>query len=121
MKKLSLLAFFVSTLLAAAAAAKDAPSYPSSAAKAHLGEQATVVGPVSGVHVTGKGDTLINLGAAYPDHDFTAVVFADDTAKFSGLDELEGKTVAVTGTIKLYHGKPEIVVKEPGQLRIPKS
>jgi exonuclease VII large subunit len=77
-----------------------------------------VVGPVSGVHVTAKGDTFINLGPEYPNHDFTAVVFADDASKFDTLEALEGRTVAVTGTVKEYHGKPEIIVKEPAQLKV---
>ena len=77
-----------------------------------------MTGLVSGVHVTSKGDTFINLGPPYPDHDFaTAVVFADDAGKFDDLESLEGKKVSVTGAIREYHGKPEIVIKGPEQLK----
>ena len=68
--------------------------------------------------MTAKGDAFINLGPAYPDQDFTAVVFADDASKFEALEGLQGRTVAVTGTVKEYHGKPEIVLKDPAQLKI---
>jgi len=120
MKLPHLVGFCCCAFLAASLAAKDVATYPSSAAKAHIGEYATIVGSVSGVHVTSKGDTFVNLGAPYPDNDFTAVIFAADADKFGDLESLEGKTVSVTGTIKAFKGKPEIVVQAPELLK-PKS
>jgi DNA/RNA endonuclease YhcR with UshA esterase domain len=45
-------------------------------------------------------------------------VFASDVVKFKDLSRLDGATVQVTGLIKLYQGKPEIVLKEASQLRV---
>ena len=98
--------------------AKEAATVPCAEAKTHVGQTATVVGPVSGIHVTAKGDAFINLGPEYPDQDFTVVVFADDVPKFEALEGLRGRTVAVTGAIKEYRGKPEIVLKDPAQLKL---
>jgi hypothetical protein len=102
----------------AALAAKDPAAYASAAAKDHVGELATVTGRVSGVHVTAKGDTFINLGEPYPDNDFTIVVFSSDVAKFDDLEALQGRIVSATGTIKKFHEKPEIVLKTPDLLKV---
>jgi len=117
MKLIRLAGLCLGAWLAVSLSAKDTATYPSAAAKAHVGEYATVVGKVSGVHVTGKGDTFVNLGAPYPDHDFTAVIFAADADKFGDLEPLEGQTVSVTGTIKEFKGKPEIIVSAPELLK----
>jgi hypothetical protein len=38
-------------------------------------------------------------------------------ARFTPETTLMGKKVCATGTIKAYHGKPEIIASEPQQLR----
>jgi hypothetical protein len=109
----------LAAVLAAPLFAADLPTYPCGKAKDHVGETATVTGPVpdSGVHVTQSGTTFINLGPAYPDNDFTAVIFAADADKFGDLTALEGKKVSITGVIKEYKGKPEIEVTKPEQIK----
>ena len=51
---------------------------------------------------------------------FTAVIFACDFAHFSEPPEIYylGKKVQIIGFVKEYRGKPEIIVKTPGQIRI---
>jgi micrococcal nuclease len=51
---------------------------------------------------------------------FTAVIFASDFDKFpkNPEDYYLNRKVRVTGLIKEYNGKPEIVVKSPGQIQI---
>jgi DNA/RNA endonuclease YhcR with UshA esterase domain len=36
--------------------------------------------------------------------------------KFPHPEQYKGKTIAVSGKISLYHGKPEIIVMSPNQL-----
>ena len=88
----------------------------------HVGEEVTVCGKVYGVKFIGKGNgpTFINVGAPYPESPFTAVIFAADRKKFSYRPEqaLDGKTICVTGTVKKYKGKAEIIVNTETQISV---
>lgn len=59
---------------------------------------------------------LVNLGAAYPNQLLTLAVKGDAKAVAANLD---GKTLTVTGQVIDYKGKPEIIVTDPNQLKIP--
>ena len=62
---------------------------------------------------------FINLGARFPDNPLTVVVFSGDKANFKdGLTIYDNKTVCVTGTIKEYKGKPEIIITRPQDISI---
>jgi DNA/RNA endonuclease YhcR with UshA esterase domain len=85
--------------------------------KTHVGQPVTVEAAISDVHVARSGVTFIDMGGHFPDNNFVAVIFADDAAKFPNASALEGKTVAISGTVQLYQGKPEIVLKSASQLK----
>ncbi len=55
---------------------------------------------------------------SYPNNIFIAVIFASDSATVGDVSGLTGKTVDVTGTIKTYKGKPEIIVNTAAQIRV---
>ena len=78
----------------------------------------TVRGTVAGVYTSGKGNTFLNFGAPYPRQQLSGVIFASDAPLFKDVDlgALEGHTVSITGVVKLYKGKPEIVLKRRDQL-----
>jgi DNA/RNA endonuclease YhcR with UshA esterase domain len=78
----------------------------------------TVRGTVAGVYTSGKGNTFLNFGAPYPRQQLSAVIFASDAPLFSDVDlaALEGHAVSITGVVKLYKGKPEIVLNRRDQL-----
>ena len=86
----------------------------------HIGEQVTVCGKVYGTRFLNNGPTFLNMGAEYPDNPFTAVIMFDKRSSFSYKPEdfLKGKTVCVTGVVKNYKGKPEIVVEKEGQVEL---
>jgi DNA/RNA endonuclease YhcR with UshA esterase domain len=87
-------------------------------ARAHVGQTVTVEGVVSEVHVaSGSGMTFIDMGGRYPDNAFAAVIFRDDASKFPNVAALNGKTVDITGTVKLFKGKAEIILKDAAQLK----
>ncbi len=88
-----------------------------SQAQAHTGQVVTVEGAVSEVHTASSGVRFLDIGGRFPNNAFAAVIFKDDASKFSDLDAFAGKTVDVTGSIRLYQGKPEIVVSDPAQLK----
>jgi DNA/RNA endonuclease YhcR with UshA esterase domain len=61
--------------------------------------------------------TFLDLGKPYPNAAFTAVIFGDDRAKFGTPEtSLRGKRICVTGQIRDYRGKPEIILNDPSQL-----
>jgi len=85
-------------------------------AKDHIGEYLTVEGLIASVYTSGKGNTFLNFGAPYANQTFTAVVFSSASSRFMGLHNWEGRRVRVTGLVKLYKGRPEIILERPTQL-----
>jgi DNA/RNA endonuclease YhcR with UshA esterase domain len=85
-------------------------------AKAHVGQTVTVEGAVSDVHTARSGNTFIDIGGRYPNNVFAAVIFAKDASKFTNVSALKGKTVDITGKIRLYRGKPEIILNAASQI-----
>ncbi|RMG45010.1 MAG: DNA-binding protein [Acidobacteria bacterium] len=89
----------------------------------HVGEKVTVCGKVATVtyaeRVNGR-PTFINLDKPFPNHVFTAVIWGEDRGKFAEPPELafREKRICVTGTVKLYRRRPEIIVREPAQIRV---
>jgi hypothetical protein len=82
---------------------------PAADAKNHIGEHATVYGRVYQSKLTRNGTALLDIGGAYPNEQFSVVEFRADR-DYHELAKLEGKTISVTGTIKEYRGKPEVVI-----------
>lgn len=106
------LALVPAAAMADALAAKDAAS--------HVGETATVCGKVVSAtyaeRVKGQ-PTFINLDAAYPHQVFTIVIWGDYRQRFGTPDTtLMGKRICVTGSIRLFHSVPEMVVSDPAKL-----
>jgi DNA/RNA endonuclease YhcR with UshA esterase domain len=71
---------------------------------------------VDGFHQSGKGNIFLNMGGKYPNQAFTAFIPAASAGQFSQPQQYEGQTVAVSGKITLYRGKPEIIVNSPSQI-----
>jgi hypothetical protein len=105
----------VFVLTAPLAAAAD--SIPAAQAKDHVGQTATVCGTVAGTRYLDSGErkpTFLNFEKPYPNHPFTAVIFGEDRAKFGKPEETYlNKSICVTGEIKDYNGKPEVILTEP--------
>lgn len=94
---------------------------PETAAK-FIGEQKTVCGTVASAHYAAKSKgqpTFLNLDKPYPGQIFTAVIWGSDRGKFEKPPEVlySGKKICVTGTITSYQGKPQIIVKDPSQIK----
>jgi DNA/RNA endonuclease YhcR with UshA esterase domain len=84
----------------------------------HIGEFASVKGKVYQVYISNRGNIFLNIDGIYPDNPFTAVIFKSDADKFPNIKSLEGKTIIVTGQIKLYRNKPEIILNSPNQIKV---
>jgi hypothetical protein len=73
----------------------------------HIGQTVTVVGPVVGSHDFG-GAAVLNVGKNYPDPDrFTVYIRAEKRAGIPD-DLYVGKTISVTGTLKIFKNAAEI-------------
>jgi DNA/RNA endonuclease YhcR with UshA esterase domain len=85
-------------------------------AKNHVGQHVAVKGLVTNVSTSGNGTVFLNFGPRFPNHTFTAVIFHDNTATFPKPEQYQGKRVTVRGEVKLYHDKPEIILRTASQL-----
>ena len=98
----------------------DAVTLTAAQAKDHVGETATVCGMVASTTfaVQSKGaPTFLNLDKPYPDQLFTVVIWGSDRPKFHQPEMLyRGKRLCVTGNIKMFRGRPAIIVKGLSQI-----
>ena len=89
-----------------------------SEAAAHIGEKVTVIGVLTDVHKTNSKAVLWDFDGKYPDNPFTVYVAKQNTDVVPDVTPLIGKTLAVTGTLKTYHGKPEVEVTDAKQVAV---
>lgn len=109
--------FIASIWFAIAPISALAQSITAQDAVQHVGEFARVSGTVSQVsHDDRSGVTFVNMGGSYPNQVFTGVIFPDNLSQFEGIDALEGSVVAISGTIKLYKGKAQIILEDGNQI-----
>ena len=94
-----------------------AATYSPTDAGKHIGESATVEG-VANVYVSSGGTIFIDLGGSGRSAPFTGVIFKDKASAIPNVNSYSGKTVDLSGTIKEYRRKPEIVIEGPGQIAV---
>ncbi len=84
----------------------------------YIGEHKSVAGRIVATHNSGKA-CFLNFHENYKRY-FTAVIFKSDFHKFPDRPEefYKGKRVRVSGRIKRYKGKPEIILNDPDQIRV---
>jgi hypothetical protein len=95
----------------------SADCIPIQDASHHVGEVECVTGKVLRVKIGIKGVHFIDFcedEAACP---FTVVVFPHDLKDVGDVRRLEGRTIEVNGTVKMYEGRAEIIVNRVSQLR----
>lgn len=99
-----------------------AQSVPLDSVTNYEGKTITVCSKVQSTYLT-KGEkktTYINFGKPYPNTTFTVVIFEADAAKFKNTPSVffKDKNVCITGKVKIYKGKPEIIVTSEEQIKI---
>ncbi|GEO11544.1 DNA-binding protein [Segetibacter aerophilus] len=117
------LATFTIAVLAYSLTSTAQTKIPIDEAGKHIGETVTICSKVFGgryVDNSATKPTLLNLGAAYPNHKLTLLINNDDRKNFTGKpeDDYTGKNVCVTGRVIDYKGKPEIVITKPQEIQI---
>jgi TonB family protein len=110
----------VPTVLSLFAAAAPPTITPAEASK-HVGEEVIVQGTIDQIVNTVNLTTHINFGGRYPNHVFTATILKAKQPLFTRVKDYEGKVAEVRGVVRLYRGKPEIMLNEPSQLSLPVS
>jgi hypothetical protein len=91
------------------------PEYDFTEAMDHIGEKAKVSGEVLRVFTAKSGVTFLDFCEDFSDCPFTAVIFSSDAKKFPDISKYQRKVV-ITGVIKSYNGKAEIILKNPEQI-----
>lgn len=109
---------------------ESAPGITPREAGRHAGEMVRVSGRVSGVRET-PGAVFIDLGSRAGartgghENGLTLVIFPGGLQYFreAGMEPagLAGREVSVTGVIRTYRGKMEIILVDPGQVRLKKG
>jgi hypothetical protein len=84
----------------------------------HIGQYVTVEGTIVGTHNSGKA-CFLNFDPDWR-RAFSAVIFA---ARFDAFparpeDHYRGKKVRVTGLIREYQGRPEMILESPDQIEV---
>lgn len=84
----------------------------------HYGEYATVEGTIVATHNSGKV-CFLNFHRDYR-RSFTAVIFASTFPLFPANPEkyYYDKKVRISGQIKEYNGRPEIILDNPSQIEV---
>lgn len=109
----TVLAFTSFKLFAQDIEAADAAKY--------IGKSVKVCGKIFGGRFFESNEkTLLNMGAAFPDHPITIAIGGAVRKKldFKPEEIYTKKTICVTGEIKEYKGKPELVVTDIDQITI---
>lgn len=86
------------------------------------GKTITVCSKVQSINVS-KGEkktTYINFGNPYPNNTFTIVIFENDLTnfKYTPSEYLKEKNICITGKVKIYKSKPEIIATKEEQIKV---
>jgi DNA/RNA endonuclease YhcR with UshA esterase domain len=111
-------ALFIFALSTGHLLSADEPQIAPYEAPTHIGQSVSVSGVVVAVFVSKAGNVFINFADKYPNQTFTGwIPSGTPLATDPSLQLLQGKTVKITGTIKLYRDKPEIKIMSKDQIQ----
>jgi hypothetical protein len=87
-------------------------------ASSHAGETGCVSGRVLKVFTSRGGNTFLDFCEDYRGCPFGSVIFSSDKHKFGDLQFLAGRQIEIRGPITVYQGRPEIIIRDPEQIRM---
>jgi DNA/RNA endonuclease YhcR with UshA esterase domain len=84
----------------------------------YVGQLVTVEGVVDEVYHAKSGKvTFVDMCGKFPNNAFAGTLFSDDASKFPDIDSYQGKVNDMTGAIKRFQGRPEIILNDPAQIK----
>ena len=89
---------------------------PIQEAAQHVGETKCVTGKVHRVKAGARGVHFLDFCEDQLACPFSVVVFSHDLKDVGDVRRLAGRTIEIRGDVKLYDGKPEIILKRIGQI-----
>lgn len=107
---LALMAFLLTPRLSAS------DCIPLQAAAQHIDETKCVTGKVVRVKVGPSGIHFLDFCEDQMACPFTVVIFSHDLKDVGDVRRLEGRTIEIRGRLKLYDGRPEIILNRIGQI-----
>ncbi len=86
----------------------------------YIGQEKVVEGKVVDAYKSSTNTVFLNFGKAYPNSCFTAVIFQSAAVNFPDNPQVyyKSRIVRVTGQIKEYEGKPEIILDGRKQIAV---
>lgn len=90
---------------------------PFTDAQNHIGDHRCVSGKVLRIEQGGNGATFLDFCDDYRVCPFTVVVFRGDLKDVGDVRQLAGRTIEISGDIKAYDGRAEIILREARQLK----
>src|SRR5215469_13705193 len=88
-----------------------------SEATQYVGKAVEVRGRVASVTTSPFGTTFISFGGEYPNQRFAGFIAAGSPiAADQRLTMIQGKTISITGIVRLRDGKPEIEIVSADQI-----
>ena len=82
----------------------------------HIGEVKCVTGKVLRIKVGSKGVHFVNFCEDPMACPFTVVVFGHDLKDVGDVRRLVGRTIEIRGALKIYDGRPEIILRRISQI-----
>src|SRR5262252_906370 len=111
------IAMLALVLCAIAAHADEPKVIKDSEAIRYVGKEVEVRGRVASVTTSPLGTTFISFGGEYPHQKFAGFIAAGSPmATDQRLTMIQGKTIGITGTIRIRDGKPEIEIVSADQI-----
>jgi hypothetical protein len=108
--------FFAVLLAISAPQAQAADCLSIQEAAQHIGETKCIEGKVLKVSVGTKGVHFLNFCEDQMACPFSAVVFANDLKDVGDVRRLSGRTIQIRGALKMYDGRPEIILSRISQI-----
>lgn len=103
-------------LLFSARSASASDCIPIHEASQHVGETRCVTGKVVRVKVGVKGVHFLDFCEDQMSCPFSVVVFYDDLKDVGDVRRLAGRTIEIRGAVKIYDGRPEIILNRISQI-----
>jgi len=103
-------------LLLTAIWARAADCVPIREASQHVGQTACVTGKVLRVKVGPRGVHFLDFCPDQMSCPFSVVVFPHDLKDVGDVRRLADRMIEIKGSIKLYDGRPEIILRKVGQI-----